>query len=606
MPKIFIGKEPIESYAIVAPFDGQRAQNTAAYLLCRYVERISGTLLRREENERDKMIRLCEDPALPVEAMSIRAEKGNLFITGGKRGIIYAVIKLLEIMGVRRYAIDVCSLPTADVVIPDDLDYSFTEAAFEYRQFNGGAAHDTETKLWFRLNDVYGDPAYGDAVRFIGRAVHTLSGGYLLSAPEYVRDHPEYFALVNGKRITDGSGQVCLTSEGALSATIEEVKKRLRGGEKGRYISVSMDDNANYCRCPRCLAEIEKTSLSDLFFGFINKVARAVKKEFPDVLIHTIAYSYAVDPPSFDLEDNVAVQYCTMRQCRVHALDDPACPHNAAVADEIKRWHKRCKYLMVWDYTDNHRFNLMHQPDIVYYRRNMRFLAENGVRAVFFEDDHVPGDGAPCFSELKCYLLSSLAYDPYMTEEEFRFRINDFCEHYYGPGGKYVAEYLYKWAEYAKSEHYRFNGSPFTGDVGDFAPGGAPPEELDRRCIATLAPSVPPEKLREAVRECSALFDRAESLARDEVQRGRVRLARVHLDYYELFYTFDEVMEKGTAEEKTAMLARNETLIRDVWKYRFKRTLYRGASLEQASELVGMLDKSPRCWGYGWHRDPNK
>ena len=123
--QIFIGNNPIEKYAIVAENDGWRAKNTAVYLLNRYIEETCGVFLKREENDREYMLKIEEiTEGVHDEYMRIRSEGNNVVISGGKRGIIYAVCEFLEkYVGVKRYALDEEVLPTQDVVIPTDIDF---------------------------------------------------------------------------------------------------------------------------------------------------------------------------------------------------------------------------------------------------------------------------------------------------------------------------------------------------------------------------------------------------------------------------------------------------------------------------------------------------
>ena len=73
----------------------------------------------------------------------------------------------------------------------------------------------------------------------------------------------------------------------------------------------------------------------------------------------------------------------------------------------------------------------------------MRLMAENNVKCYLNM-----GLGrwrfsySPEFSAMRVYLFSKCMKDPYMTEEEYRACIEDFCRIYYGAGYEYILKYL--------------------------------------------------------------------------------------------------------------------------------------------------------------------
>ena len=56
---------------------------------------------------------------------------------------------------------------------------------------------------------------------------------------------------------------------------------------------VSQNDWDNPCQCDKCQAIVKKEgSESGVIIWFVNQVAEAVEKEFPDKFIGTLAYKY--------------------------------------------------------------------------------------------------------------------------------------------------------------------------------------------------------------------------------------------------------------------------------------------------------------------------
>jgi len=79
-------------------------------------------------------------------------------------------------------------------------------------------------------------------------------------------------------------------------------------------ISISQNDWHGYCECEKCktLDEQEGTHAGALIH-FINAVAEEVEKEFPDILIETLAYQYTRVPPKHVRpRRNVVIRLCSI------------------------------------------------------------------------------------------------------------------------------------------------------------------------------------------------------------------------------------------------------------------------------------------------------
>lgn len=75
---------------------------------------------------------------------------------------------------------------------------------------------------------------------------------------------------------------------------------------------------SQYCKCPRCQAELDEDErdnpqftggyVSTYVFGFVNKVAAEVRKTHPDKWIGALAYAkYGYCPPQVRLEPNIMI-----------------------------------------------------------------------------------------------------------------------------------------------------------------------------------------------------------------------------------------------------------------------------------------------------------
>ena len=66
--------------------------------------------------------------------------------------------------------------------------------------------------------------------------VHTFEP-CILNPEEWFDEHPEYFSMVDGRRIKERT-QLCLTNPDVLEIAIEKVKKALRENPESRLISI--------------------------------------------------------------------------------------------------------------------------------------------------------------------------------------------------------------------------------------------------------------------------------------------------------------------------------------------------------------------------------
>jgi len=117
--------------------------------------------------------------------------------------------------------------------------------------------------------------------------------------------HPEWFALVGGKRQPT---QLCVSNPEVQRRVIEGVLELFRREPNRIMASVEPNDGGGYCECENCKAI---GSVSDQVFFFANKIAEAVRKEFPDKFVGLYAYAYHSEPPKFRLLPGVYVEVTT-------------------------------------------------------------------------------------------------------------------------------------------------------------------------------------------------------------------------------------------------------------------------------------------------------
>ena len=381
-----------------------------------------------------------ERPDSRDDAFTWRSQDGDIFFWGGsKRGTLYSVYSFLEEeLGCRWYSSAVSVAPKRDrwrfgkldhheepgLLIRDNcvLDVR-TNPAFSARMRNNFIRVPSRTP---------GQTVEGSAEGYWG--VHAL--GYHVSSARYFATHPEYFSLRDGVR-QSGYAQPCLSNPDVLAITIESLRKVMRDEPDYLIYSVEQCDNQLYCECPECQALAEQYGgQSGVMLWFVNQVADAVKKEFPDKFVGTFAYQYTRHAPKDIVpRENVVVRLCSIECCMLHEYD--ACERNLDFEQDLHDWAAIAPHLYIWDYvTDFSQYCLpvanwkTLKPHIQDYRDShaIGILEEGDYQTVSCE-----------LRELRSWLISKLLWNP---DADVDALVRDFTDGYYGPAGRHVREYL--------------------------------------------------------------------------------------------------------------------------------------------------------------------
>ena len=369
---------------------------------------------------------------------------------GGPRGVLYGVYEVLErFAGCRWYSSWHSRIPRLDrIAIPADLDETQTPA-FEMREpfwYDVRRHPEFEARLranghkWGTIAAKFG----GDDFCFGGGLASCHTFDVLLPPDKYFADHPEYYCMVDGKRTLSGSRrwggwQPCLSNPDVLRIVTSNLLERIRKDPGAKFYGVSQMDNDNWCDCPKCRAiDEEEGSHAGTVIRFVNAVAEAVEKEFPDAVVETLAYNWSRKPPAKTrLHRNVIVCLCTSGCDFAEPLSSNPYPKNVEFLEDIVEWGSQTDRLYVWDYATDFHFFPFPFPNVLALQGNIRFFRDNNVRYLFEQGDHV-GYHAD-FAELKAWLQSKWMWNPELPMGPL---LDDFFEGYYGAGAPFVREWF--------------------------------------------------------------------------------------------------------------------------------------------------------------------
>jgi len=446
------------------------------------------------------------------EGFLLRTIGPRLVLAGGRRrGSLYAVYTFLEEhLGCRWFTPAVSRIPRQPIIALDEIDRRVVPV-LEWREPRCG---DLETDGdWAARNKVFGrftqlEERHGGKFQW-EHFVHTFYS--LLPPEEHWAAHPEYYSEIDGER-TSYLAQLCLTNPDVLRLVIEGVRRWVEEDPGSAVVSVSQNDWHGYCQCLTCAAlDAREGSPSGTMIQFVNQVAEAIERNYPDVTISTLAYQYTRHAPkTLRPRDNVVPVLCSIECCFSHPLTE--CERNASFVADMRAWAEISPRLYVWDYVSEFGHYQSPWPNLYSLKPNIRFFIENGVRGIF---EQGPGTTSE-FAELRTYLLAKLLWNP---DTDVDATIDEFLQAYYGGAASAIRDYITLLHEKARKEHLHSHiWSP-----------------LNRRLFT-------PDWLQDA----TALFDQAERAAEDEAVLQRVQVARLPLEYVKIVtraYPEDQVRD---------------------------------------------------------------
>ncbi len=326
-------------------------------------------------------------------------------------------------------------------------------------------------------------------------AVHTF---YRFMPPtEFYHKHPEYYSLIDGKRIHDHA-QLCLTNPDVLEIITDRLKAAMRENPSNLIYSVSQNDWRNPCQCDNCSAIVKKeSSEAGIMVWFVNQVADKVKEEFPTKYVGTLAYQYTRKPPEkIKPKENVVIRLCSIECCFAH--DFKSCPENQAFLSDLEEWSSISPHLYIWDYVVNFGHYIMPYPNFNVLQPNVLTFRDNSSIGIMEQAAYQSRGGE--FAELRAYLISKLLWNAECDVDEV---INDFMYGYYGRSGQYVREYLDLLHEQITPEtHIHLGLDPSDKIFSD-----------------------------KFIKEADLILDNAEIVAGSDVIKERVEMARLPLMY---------------------------------------------------------------------------
>jgi hypothetical protein len=459
-PTAWIASNGVAYAQIVIPDAAASVERTAAHELEAHLEQVTGAdfavvaesaaaagtrLLVGDTAAARRLIPGFDPAALAYDGIVLKTVGSDLILAGHpQRGTLYAVYTYLEdTVGVRWWTSDetfvprtpVLALPSLDVRYAPKLRFRETYYLDSFNAlFKTRLKGNFSSRTRFMLAPLEMIPeSYGGnhrLIHFKGRnsAYHSF---YELLPPErYFKDHPEWYSEIEGKR-THKKAQLCLTNEEMRKELTKNALALLREDPGADMIQISQNDHAGRCTCARCLAVEEEEggigTASGPLLRFVNAVAEALEKEFPDIYIDTFAYQYTRKAPAKTRpRRNVLVRLCNIECSFLQPLEGS--PENVAFLRDLEAW---CRVadgnLFIWDYATNFSSYMLPHPNLRVLAPNIRTFVKHGAIGVFEQGDALCSAGD--FVRLRHWVIAHLLWNPGLDEQRL---IDTFLAGYYG------------------------------------------------------------------------------------------------------------------------------------------------------------------------------
>jgi len=354
------------------------------------------------------------------DAFLISISDTGIILSGKKAmGNIYAVNTFIEeYLGCIKFT-------STEEYIPHKAGVKFKKSfkiynpSFSLRILHFPGKDSKSFRRWYKL----------ESLDIWGMYVHTFSK--LLPPSRYFKEHPEYYSLVNGRRLQDA--QLCLSNPEVTKLLIENLGDTMRKNPEKKYWSVSQNDTYNACECDSCKKLYEKYgSISGAYIQTANAVAEA----FPDKQISTLAYQFTRHAPhNIKPDSNTNIMLCTIECSRSKPLASNR--HKGSFANDLKEWSALTHNIYLWDYVVQFKNFLTPFPNFPVLQPNLQFFKNNKVDMIFEQGS---GGNWSDLMELKRYLLAKLMWN---VDANVDSLTTTFVNAYYGDAGKYILDYYH-------------------------------------------------------------------------------------------------------------------------------------------------------------------
>lgn len=359
---------------------------------------------------------------------------------------------------------------------------------------------------------------------------------YAIPPEKYYKDHPEYYALIGGKR---APSQLCTTNPEVIALMIEKAKAYLKERPEADSFPMDPNDNTDFCQCDKCVAMDPPgmTSdglplLTDRVIAFANEVARGIRAEHPGKVVALYAYlNHTLPPVKVKPESNLAIYLCRFNHCLLHLTPCSQCSSPGEFFKLIKAWKGMVPRLYLYEYFPIYWTGNLPCPNYLDFAASVKKTHQLGVQGSH-EDSGFSFSNNTFIND---YMATRLKGNPDLDPKEV---LADLCDGFFGKARGPMRAYYQIMAEVTK----------YTHPGRAFVAGGL------YRYDEMFNPKV-------VARARAALTEALEATREGSMERRRVEMVDVGHRYLEAYLEGFANAKLGKYEESVAAFDRAEQLI---------------------------------------------
>ncbi|MGC9316698.1 MAG: DUF4838 domain-containing protein, partial [Armatimonadota bacterium] len=444
-PERVLASDGRPAATLVLPAEPTVREETAARDLQLHIQRMSGAYLpivRGVAEAAGNRVLIgavgghsYTDPPAGTAGFELRTDGRDILIRGEDDfATLYGACELLERLGVRWYMpgrIGEVVPEASDVIVPELDEMQRPDFAMRW------IGHDE----WSYRNKCNGS-AGG-----IGRGFNVQPGIYhsqyrFMNAEDYFDEHPEWFALQDGRRIGDRDSKPCVSNPEVVNRTAANMAALLDAEPDVDMVSLSYTDGSYYCECSGCTAlddegEVPRDqSMSRRTLVFYNRVAEELTRTHPDARILAGAYHVYNRPPKDDslrAHPALSLVLCHYTEyCNVHPVNDPTCPLNVEYNRLLQDWQRLIPDVYFYEYyhSDGNRHFPWQLVSAI--REDIPYFRELGCRGLYTQYGQVWN------TFLSYYIGAKLLWD---ADADVDALLAELYEKFFGPAREPMAQY---------------------------------------------------------------------------------------------------------------------------------------------------------------------
>ena len=376
---------------ILVSNDARAKEMAAAKRLQDYIERMTGVCLPIGELSaaKDVAVRILVGPTAAKSAgvdipqtypggerVVVKTAGSDIVIAGNDVGSYkntrYAVDVFLEALGCGWFG------PNSNwIVVPKSRDLVVSRLNIDVAP----AFENRSTFFWQGSH-----PAFDNDIWGLGGVTLNMNHifNFLFPPESYYDTHPEYYALVGGKRVA-GNAQVCFSNPDVQKMILKMARDLFDKDPNQIMFSLSANDCGGFCECKECRRLGENSAEQSLSFAGV--ISKELRKTHPDKNVVFYAYWFTHEAPK-NVKAAPGVKIILINNsCKVHDLSKTGCPSKKLWIDNYEKWKATGAEVSIYEWYLPSLGGWKHIPWIPgdAALRDVRYYKDNGVRWLYYE-----------------------------------------------------------------------------------------------------------------------------------------------------------------------------------------------------------------------------